>query len=205
MVSTQADLGVDYAAFANWSNGPAHLTWSRGQSTHGVGRPLPRTFADAQLALAKRILARMRGLGMVPVLPSFQGNVPPALKDRFPEANITVQAPHWTSGAVAWLDATDPLFARIGDAFLKRVVAELGAAEWRPGAYHVLRRNCNHLTETLARRLLGASIPAWVNRSANVAAAFGLTTKAINNSITTVGGAKAPPKVEADAEGGEGS
>ncbi|KAK7248220.1 alpha-N-acetylglucosaminidase [Aureococcus anophagefferens] len=121
-----ADLGVDYAAFANWSNGPAHLTWSRGQSTHGVGGPLPRTFADAQLALAKRILARMRGLGIVPVLPSFQGNVPPALKDLFPEANITVQAPHWTSGAVA-LDATDPLFARIGDAFLKRVVAELGA------------------------------------------------------------------------------
>ena len=105
MNSTQADLGVDYAAFANWSNGPAHLTWSRGQSTHGVGGPLPRTFADAQLALAKRILARMRGLGVVPVLPSFQGNVPPALKDRFPEANITVQAPHWTSGAVAWLDA----------------------------------------------------------------------------------------------------
>ena len=61
------------------------------------------------------------------VLPSFQGNVPPALKDLFPEANITVQAPHWTSGAVAWLDATDPLFARIGDAFLRRVVAEFGA------------------------------------------------------------------------------
>jgi len=122
-----ADLGVDYAAFANWSNGPAHLAWSRGQSTHGVGGPLPRTFADAQLALAKRILARMRGLGVVPVLPSFQGNVPPALKDLFPEANITVQAPHWTSGAVAWLDATDPLFATIGDAFLERVVAEFGA------------------------------------------------------------------------------
>lgn len=88
---------------------------------------------------------------------------------------------------------------------LEAIVAELGAAEWRPGAYHVLRRNCNHFTEALARKLLGASIPAWVNRSANVAAAFGLTTKAINNSITTVGGAKAPPKVEADAEGGEGS
>ena len=41
--------------------------------------------------------------------------------------------------------------------------------------YSAARRNCNHFTEALARKLLGASIPAWVNRSANVAAAFART------------------------------
>ena len=83
---------------------------------------------------------------------------------------------------------------------LEAVISELGAAEWKPGAYHVLRRNCNHFTDTLARRLLGASIPSWVNRSANMASVFGLTTKGINSSITSVKGEKAPPKVDADPD-----
>ena len=46
------------------------------------------------------------------------------------------------------------------------------ALEFPPGSYDVLKRNCNHFSEALAQRLLGTSIPAWVNRSANIAAVF---------------------------------
>ena len=82
---------------------------------------------------------------------------------------------------------------------LDAVIDELSAGEWRKGSYHVLKRNCNHFTETLARRLLGVGLPSWVNRSANVAAMFGLTTKGINYSITSVDGRLSPVRDAAKA------
>ena len=121
-----ATLGVNASAFAAWSNGPAHLAWSRGQSMHGVGGPLPAAWMADQWALQRRILRRMRALGLVPVLPAFQGNVPPCLARLYPGANITVQGAHWGGGEAAWLDATDPLFQRIGDAFMAQLVADFG-------------------------------------------------------------------------------
>jgi hypothetical protein len=54
----------------------------------------------------------------VPVLPAFQGNVPPVVATLFPDANISVQGGgrHYA----AWLDAEDPLFQKIGDACVMR-------------------------------------------------------------------------------------
>ena len=43
---------------------------------HGWGGPLPQSWIDDQLALQLKILTRMRGLGMIPVLPGFAGHVP---------------------------------------------------------------------------------------------------------------------------------
>ena len=93
---TCAEFGINSTQFGNWSNGPAWLGWSRGQSMHGVGVsaevPLSQTWMTKQWRLQKQILARMRELGIVPVLPAFQGNVPPVMKmERFPTANISVQ------------------------------------------------------------------------------------------------------------------
>ena len=45
----------------------------------GWGGPLPQTWINNQLVLQKKILARMRSLGMIPVLPGFAGHVPPAI------------------------------------------------------------------------------------------------------------------------------
>lgn len=67
-----------------------------------------------QHGLQVQILKRMRELGIVPVLPAFQGNVPPVMKtELFPHSNISVQGTgrHWA----AWIDATDPLFGKIAD------------------------------------------------------------------------------------------
>jgi alpha-N-acetylglucosaminidase len=127
-----AEFGVNDTTFGNWSNGPAWLGWSRGQSMHGVGvsaqQPLSRTFMTKQWSLQQQILARMRELGIVPVLPAFQGNVPPMLKtELFPTANISVQGTgrHYA----AWLDATDPLFQKIGDAYMKHLCADFGCTD----------------------------------------------------------------------------
>jgi alpha-N-acetylglucosaminidase len=101
---------------------------------HGVGTsvdgnpPLDRQWMRKQWDLQKRILERMRSLGVVAVLPAFQGNVPPPLVELYPTANISTQGTgrHWA----AWLDALDPLFGRIGDSFMKQLIQDFGTDHW---------------------------------------------------------------------------
>jgi len=61
---------------------------------HGWGGPLPDSWHTGQLALQRQILARMRSLGMLPVLPAFAGYVPDAVSRLFPLANVTHMR-HW--------------------------------------------------------------------------------------------------------------
>jgi hypothetical protein len=74
-------FGLEDLAVRNWTNGPAWLTWSRGQNSHGngIGGPLPRSFMKGQWSLQRQILARYRALGIVGHLPAFGGYAPWAL------------------------------------------------------------------------------------------------------------------------------
>ncbi|XP_044490579.1 alpha-N-acetylglucosaminidase isoform X2 [Mangifera indica] len=112
--------------------GPAFLAWARMGNLHGWGGPLSQNWLNQQLLLQKQILSRMLELGMTPVLPSFSGNVPAALKKTFPSANIT-RLGDWNTvdGNPKWcctylLDPTDPLFIKIGEAFIRLQIAEYG-------------------------------------------------------------------------------
>jgi alpha-N-acetylglucosaminidase len=135
---TFATFGVNDSTFGNWTNGPAWLAWSRGQSMHGVGASgqgspghgisLTQSWMTAQHALQKQILKRMRDLGIVPVLPAFQGNVPPIMKSElYPTANISVQGGgrHYA----AWLDGVDPLFGQIADRYMQIMCADFGCQD----------------------------------------------------------------------------
>lgn len=104
---------------------------------HGVGAysdgaPTPGTvltagWMTAQWKLQKKILARMRALGIVPILPAFQGNVPVVMRKLFPSANISVQGGgrHYA----AWLDGTDPLFGKIADEYMRTMCLDFGCHE----------------------------------------------------------------------------
>lgn len=112
--------------------GPAFLAWSRMANMHGWGGPLPQTWLDDQLALQKKILSRMYAFGMFPVLPAFSGNIPAALKSKFPSAKVahlgnwfTVDSnPRWCCTYL--LDASDPLFVEIGKFFIEEQIREYG-------------------------------------------------------------------------------
>ncbi|CAA2958177.1 alpha-N-acetylglucosaminidase isoform X1 [Olea europaea subsp. europaea] len=112
--------------------GPAFLAWARMGNLHGWGGPLTQNWLNRQLILQKQILTRMVELGMTPVLPSFSGNVPAALKTIFPSANIT-RLGDWNTvdGDPRWcctylLNPSDPLFIKIGEAFIKQQIKEYG-------------------------------------------------------------------------------
>ncbi|KAK9107947.1 hypothetical protein Syun_023958 [Stephania yunnanensis] len=112
--------------------GPAFLAWSRMGNLHGWGGPLPESWFDQQLFLQKKILNRMYELGMTPVLPAFSGNIPAALRNRFPSAKITRLGNWFTVGndprwcCTYLLDATDPLFVEIGKTFIRQQIKEYG-------------------------------------------------------------------------------
>lgn len=133
---TLSHFGVNDPAFGNWANGAAWLSWSRGQSMHGVWAggagmlphtSLSRAWMAAQHALQVKILARMREIGIVPILPAFQGNVPPIMKtELFPASNISAQG---GGRHYAACDGTDPLFGKIADVYMETMCADFGCNE----------------------------------------------------------------------------
>jgi len=119
-------FGLNDTTIRSWFNGPALLTWSRGQNEYGnnIAGPLPRSWMKAQWDLQRQILARTRPLGMSGQLPAFQGNVPAALKALRSDSNMTIQ------GDTAWMDSLDPLFAEIADAWMKQLTLDFGTDHW---------------------------------------------------------------------------
>ncbi|KAK4786752.1 hypothetical protein SAY86_010585 [Trapa natans] len=124
------DLNITAKELDNFFGGPAFLAWARMGNLHGWGGPLSQNWLDQQLNLQKQILARMLELGMTPVLPSFSGNVPAALKRIYPSAQIS-RLGDWNTvdGNKTWcctylLDPSDPLFIAIGEAFILKQIED---------------------------------------------------------------------------------
>lgn len=121
-----SQFGLNDTQIRNWFNGPAFLTWSRGQNEYGakIAGPLPRSFMRSQWALQKQILQRSRALGMSAQLPGFQGNVPIALKHIQNDTNIT------KADATGWMNSVDPLYASIADAWMRQLIGDFGTDHW---------------------------------------------------------------------------
>lgn len=120
-------LGLDDGEIRGWFNGPALLTWSRGQNGHGSGElgPLPRSWMTAQWQLQKDlILPRMRSLGIAGQLPAFQGNVPWALASKLLGTNMSQGA--GMANGTGWMDSRDPHFAHIADLWMTTMLADFG-------------------------------------------------------------------------------
>jgi Alpha-N-acetylglucosaminidase (NAGLU) C-terminal domain/Alpha-N-acetylglucosaminidase (NAGLU) tim-barrel domain len=116
-------LGLTDTDIRSWFNGPAFLTWSRGQNEYGSGiaGPLPRSFMQAQWQMQRdHILPRLAELDILGQLPGFQGNVPVQLVALFPKAKMTPM------GDTAWMDSMDPLYARIADLWMTTMIHDFG-------------------------------------------------------------------------------
>ncbi len=114
------ELGMSPEQIQDFFVGPAHLPWGWMGNIDGLGGPLPENWILQRRDLQKKILKRMRDLGMKPVLQAFTGHVPKALKTLYPSANI-FQIEDWAGIPGTWfLDPTDSLFQKIGTAFIKK-------------------------------------------------------------------------------------
>ncbi|MGO7251634.1 alpha-N-acetylglucosaminidase TIM-barrel domain-containing protein, partial [Rhizobium brockwellii] len=82
------EQGLSEARLAQHFSGPAFLPWQRMGNIEGYRAPLPTGWIDKKHDLQKRILGRMRDLGMTPILPAFAGYVPKAFAEAHPKARI---------------------------------------------------------------------------------------------------------------------
>ena len=138
-------FGLEDQDIREFFNGPAYLTWSRGQSMQSVGASampedgmsgLPRSWMQGQWLLQKQILKLTRALGIIGVLPAFQGNMPPQIKKMYPQANISTThadrpgGDNITKGDCAWVASTDPLFGLVADAWMQTLIADFGTDHW---------------------------------------------------------------------------
>jgi alpha-N-acetylglucosaminidase len=132
-------FGLKDQEIREWFNGPAYLAWSRGQNIQGVGASaipengdtgLPRSWMLGQWRLQKQILNRTRSLGMIGVLPAFQGNLPPQIKSLNPQANISTIKKNVTKGNCAWVASTDPLFGEVADTWMQTMLSDFGTDHW---------------------------------------------------------------------------
>lgn len=109
--------------------GPAHLGWHRMSNIDGFDGPLPQGWIDGQVELQKKILERERSFNMRPVLPAFSGHIPPQMKEKFPEAQIT-RVKGWAGfpeeNLCHFLSPTDSLFSVIQKEFLEEQTRVFG-------------------------------------------------------------------------------
>eukprot|EP00882_Tetradesmus_deserticola_P020599 GHRQ01022260.1.p1 GENE.GHRQ01022260.1~~GHRQ01022260.1.p1 ORF type:complete len:375 (+),score=132.30 GHRQ01022260.1:342-1466(+) len=136
--ATFAGLGLAPEQLQDFFPGPAFLAWGRMGNIQGYGGPLPPEYMDKQLQLARRVVSRMRELGMTPVYPAFAGFVPRALAALHPGAAVT-PASRWCHFPDAYacpylLAPDDPLFAQIGSAYISTLRRELG---WDAAGYYI--------------------------------------------------------------------
>lgn len=116
---TLRDIGFSDIEARKFLVAPAHQAWQWMTNIESYGGPLPASWIESHVKLARRIFDRELELGMQPIQQSFSGYVPTALKEKFPNAKIAQQPEWYGFQGVSQLDPLDPLFATIGKAFLR--------------------------------------------------------------------------------------
>jgi alpha-N-acetylglucosaminidase len=121
--------GITNDELKDYFTGPAFLPWHRMGNINKHDGPLPQGWLDQNKELQKRILRRMRELGMQPVVPAFSGFVPPAFEKHHPEVK-TQKLASWADFGKEYqtqlLSADSPLFEEIGKKFIDAYRKEYG-------------------------------------------------------------------------------
>ncbi|MEW9623817.1 alpha-N-acetylglucosaminidase [Rhodanobacter geophilus] len=123
---TFQDFGYTDAVMRAWIPATAHQPWWLLQNMSGFDAPLsPRQYAR-RVAVARKIVARLRELGITPVFPGWFGTVPPGFAAKHPGANVVPQGMWAGFTRPDWLDPRDPLYAKVAADFYRRQRALFG-------------------------------------------------------------------------------
>jgi alpha-N-acetylglucosaminidase len=124
--NTLLRLGYSDDEIARFIPGPAYTAWWLMGNLEGVGGPMTPGMIQSRSDLQRRMIARMRSLGMEPVLPGFYGMVPASLGEKL-KAHIVGQGKWCGFPRPAILDPTDPEFARVAGIYYEELKKLYGA------------------------------------------------------------------------------
>ena len=102
---------------ASFIPGPAYICWWLLDNLEGWGGPVSQVWINNRVELQRKILARMRELGMQPVLPAFYGMLPNSAIAKFPGSKIFKDAKWNGFQRPAFIDPNDSLFLKIASVF----------------------------------------------------------------------------------------
>ncbi|WP_143307085.1 alpha-N-acetylglucosaminidase [Chitinophaga vietnamensis] len=119
---TLQDLGYNAEEVRAFVAGPGFTAWWLMGNLEGWGGPLTQGLIDRQVELEKKILARMRGLGIQPVLQGFYGMIPVNMKEKLHLSKV-VQQGRWAGGFQRpdFLLPDDSSYARIAGTYYEEL------------------------------------------------------------------------------------
>jgi alpha-N-acetylglucosaminidase len=118
--NTLRRLGYTDAEIQDFIPGPGYTAWWLMGNLEGLGGPMTPAMIARRSDMQRRIIARMRSLGIEPVLPGFYGMVPANLKDKL-KAHIVDQGIWGSFHRPGILDPTDPAFGRVAGVYYEEL------------------------------------------------------------------------------------
>lgn len=117
--ATLIDLGFTDEEARDFLAGPAFLAWQLMTNLEHHGGPLPMSWIKSHEELGKKILERELAFGMKPIQQGYSGFVPNLMKKKFPEGKFLTKKTWNNIGVTTEIDPLDPLFKKIGTAFMR--------------------------------------------------------------------------------------
>lgn len=118
--NTLKQVGYSDKEINDFIVGPAYTAWWLMGNIEGWGGPMPQSQIDSRKLIQQKMMARMKELGIEPVLQGFYGMVPSSLKGKS-KAHIIDQGNWGAFKRPDILDPTNPEFSRIAGIYYKEV------------------------------------------------------------------------------------
>jgi alpha-N-acetylglucosaminidase len=120
LYETFHEFGYSDREIRRWITQPAHQNWQLMDNLCCFDEPISRALLKKRADSARQIIARLRALGITPVLPGYYGIVPSNFTQKHPGVRVTAQG-NWNGFArPGWLDPRDPIFAKVAAAFYQK-------------------------------------------------------------------------------------
>lgn len=116
---TFREFGYDDAQIRAWIPAAAHQPWWLLQNMSAFGGPMSTAQFERRTQLAKKIIARLRELGMTVVMPGYFGTVPAGFGERHAGVHVVPQGEWGGFTRPDWLDPRDPMYGRVAAAFYR--------------------------------------------------------------------------------------
>ncbi|KAF9424363.1 hypothetical protein HW555_000502 [Spodoptera exigua] len=118
-------LGIPKKEIDKHFTGPAFLTWLRGGNIHGWGGPLPTSWHKLQSQIQLIVIDTFLNLGIVPILPAFNGHVPVAFSRLYPNETFYTVKP-WSNFGFDYccglfVNPLSHMFTKLGIMFLEEM------------------------------------------------------------------------------------